>query len=662
MSFGDSGEKQVEENTHVPNCTDRLDVSLNSDEYTDSTNVDVPANDVPSIEVNDDCYQQQLSNVNDSHEGDASISGMAKDDSPNVKKNLKRRAWYSAFNSTYKKRATDFHRLFPEIPISELLIVDYSCALQREIFAHGRMYISSLYICFYSNIMGWEAARICIPCKSIVSITKEKTAIVIPNAIEVKLRCGERYFFASFASRDKTYLTLFRIWQNCLLDQLMSQSEIIMWVKQCYGSDFYGDLNDDTDGNNAECDQALDDSLTKNDFLCSYKEVDSVKLMRHKFSPLKKSYSINDNLLKFTENEDPSHENDTDLSNSENGSIEYDIAEDVTDIDKLIMPPKDSAQVTCGCESHLSQQLLHQTYDLSLDYLFECVFTNTTFSADYYASRKIHIEEESPWTAISNTENMFTRSLTYSVISDLKILGSCVIKSTETQILKRSPDVITVNTEVNNTNVPYADKFYILTRFCLTAEGESKTTLRITSSIEYRKNVWALTKSLIHKNSMQAMQEAFNDLDRQLQCECKKYDGTYLENCPEEITVGSETRKRSSSIIPFHGLQTLQQSSVKSMLIVILIAILFDGFLYWKLRNLENNSVQMSGIGESFSGISKHCCDDKLKELLQIQNDLQRQQLNILTTFVNETMTVLLNLTSKLELHLRLNTANYNVE
>ena len=55
-----------------------------------------------------------------------------------------------------------------------------------------------------------------IPCHTIKSITKEKTAKVIPNAIQINVD-KEKHFFSSFTSRDKTYLMMFRVWQNALL-------------------------------------------------------------------------------------------------------------------------------------------------------------------------------------------------------------------------------------------------------------------------------------------------------------------------------------------------------------------------------------------------------------------------------------------------------------
>jgi hypothetical protein len=54
---------------------------------------------------------------------------------------------------------------------------------------------------------------------------KEKVAKVIPNAILITTE-SEKYFLTSFASRDKTHLMLFRIWQNALMDKPMNPQEL----------------------------------------------------------------------------------------------------------------------------------------------------------------------------------------------------------------------------------------------------------------------------------------------------------------------------------------------------------------------------------------------------------------------------------------------------
>lgn len=105
---------------------------------------------------------------------------------------------------------------------------DYSCAVQRDILVHGRLYVSQNYLCFYANIFRWETC-LSIRWKDVTAITKEKTALVIPNAILVST-VGEKYFITSFAARDKAYMMLFRVWQNALMDKPMQPQEMWQWV------------------------------------------------------------------------------------------------------------------------------------------------------------------------------------------------------------------------------------------------------------------------------------------------------------------------------------------------------------------------------------------------------------------------------------------------
>ena len=58
------------------------------------------------------------------------------------------------------------------------LTADFSCALQREILVHGRLYVSQNFISFYSNIFGFET-MLSIPYLDIISIQKQKVALLV---------------------------------------------------------------------------------------------------------------------------------------------------------------------------------------------------------------------------------------------------------------------------------------------------------------------------------------------------------------------------------------------------------------------------------------------------------------------------------------------------
>lgn len=107
-------------------------------------------------------------------------------------KELSKRPWLPSpldaaarwLTPSYETKNEDFRRLFKSLPPNAMLLDDYSCALQRDILVHGRMYVSQEHVSFYANIFGWETIVV-TPLKSINSVTREKTAHVFPNALQV---------------------------------------------------------------------------------------------------------------------------------------------------------------------------------------------------------------------------------------------------------------------------------------------------------------------------------------------------------------------------------------------------------------------------------------------------------------------------------------------
>ena len=92
---------------------------------------------------------------------------------------------------------------------------------KKEILIQGRMFFSQNYLCFHANFLKWETT-LALKLNEIQWITREKTVKLIPNAIEIKTMKNEKYFFASFAMKDKSYARIFQIWQTVLNNQVRS--------------------------------------------------------------------------------------------------------------------------------------------------------------------------------------------------------------------------------------------------------------------------------------------------------------------------------------------------------------------------------------------------------------------------------------------------------
>lgn len=117
----------------------------------------------------------------------------------------------NGFAVASKKRNRDYHQLFRSVPEDDFLIEDYSCALQRDIILAGRIYVSEGHICFSSNILGWVTTLV-ISFDEVVSVEKENTAMVFPNAIAIQT-LHARHTFRSLLSREATYDLLIGIWK-----------------------------------------------------------------------------------------------------------------------------------------------------------------------------------------------------------------------------------------------------------------------------------------------------------------------------------------------------------------------------------------------------------------------------------------------------------------
>ena len=117
----------------------------------------------------------------------------------------------TGFAVASKKRNREFHALFRSVPDDDYLIEDYSCALQREILAHGRLYVSEGHLCFSSNIFGWVTTLV-MSFDEIVSVEKRSTALLFKNGLMISTLHAKNVF-ASFTSRDSTYDLIVGIWK-----------------------------------------------------------------------------------------------------------------------------------------------------------------------------------------------------------------------------------------------------------------------------------------------------------------------------------------------------------------------------------------------------------------------------------------------------------------
>ncbi|CAL9684320.1 unnamed protein product [Knipowitschia caucasica] len=501
----------------------------------------------------------------------------------------KSQSWYNVLSPTYKQRNEDFRKLFKQLPDTERLIVDYSCALQRDILLQGRLYLSENWICFYSNIFRWETL-LTVRLKDICSMTKEKTARLIPNAIQV-CTDSEKHFFTSFGARDRTYMMMFRLWQNALLEKPLCPKELWHFVHQCYGNEL-GLTSDDEDyvppdddfntmGFSEEIpneeNEINNDNLSKNNV--ESKPEGSPPLLHHK-----KVVSINsispgnhDTPISF---ELPAEEftdclTDGDLlalplvvednNQPEPGapvpspSLDFNDNEDLPTELSDSSETHDEGEVQAFHEDLNGRQHINEVYKFSVDKLYDLLFTESQFMSDFMEQRRFSEIVFHPWRKEENGNQ--TREILYT-ISLSNPLAPKTATVTETQTLYKASvesECFIIDAEVITHDVPYHDYFYTLNRYMLTRVAKNKCRLRVSTELRYRKQPWGLVKGFIEKNFWSGLEENF----RQLGLELAKLEEIMSEShqLSPKVKVGkNSTLRRKKRNLPHMRSQHLDEA------------------------------------------------------------------------------------------------------
>uniref|UniRef100_A0A8D1N9L0 VASt domain-containing protein n=1 Tax=Sus scrofa TaxID=9823 RepID=A0A8D1N9L0_PIG len=465
----------------------------------------------------------------------------------------KSQSWYNVLSPTYKQRNEDFRKLFKQLPDSERLIVDYSCALQRDILLQGRLYLSENWICFYSNIFRWETL-LTVRLKDICSMTKEKTARLIPNAIQV-CTDSEKHFFTSFGARDRTYMMMFRLWQNALLEKPLCPKELWHFVHQCYGNEL-GLTSDDEDyvppdddvNTMGYCEEIPVEENEVND--SSSKS--SIETKPDASPQLPKKSITNSTLTSTGSSEAPVSFDGLPLEEEVlegDGSLEKELAIDNIIGEKIeIIAPvtspsldfndnediptelsdssdtHDEGEVQAFYEDLSGRQYVNEVFNFSVDKLYDLLFTDSPFQRDFMEQRRFSDIIFHPWKKEENGNQ--SRVILYTItLTNPLAPKTATVRETQTMYkASQESECYVIDAEVLTHDVPYHDYFYTINRYTLTRVARNKSRLRVSTELRYRKQPWGLVKTFIEKNFWSGLEDYF----RHLESELTKTESTYL--------------------------------------------------------------------------------------------------------------------------------------
>ncbi|XP_032360349.1 protein Aster-C isoform X2 [Etheostoma spectabile] len=435
---------------------------------------------------------------------------------------------------TYKQRLEDFRKLFKELPESERLIVDYPCALQRDILLQGRLYLTENWLCFYSNV--FRGTKITLTLKDVITMTREKTARLIPNAIQV-CTSTEKFFFTSFSAREKSYQGVFRMWQNTLLDKPLTRSELWQIIKQHYGH--LGLSHEDMESLKFSADSSMQTSLTArpggDDGLWRLERPPSLRLPGMEGGPLETSTpqgedfpsllgSQNSPNLQEDSRSTPSQRRSPAPSLdrlapekvSKHSSLSLDMNANKNTSEPSGSESIEDVEERVGLSEVHGRLYLNKVFHISASKMFELLFTDSSFIRRFMNIRKTTNASFTSWQkdALGNMK----RSLNYTISISNPLIGK-LSTATENQILhkeSREGQYYLIDSEVYTHDVPYHDYFYTQNRYYIIGNSKRKCRLRVYTDVKYKKQPWGLVKSFITKNSWSGIEENFRQLEAEL--------------------------------------------------------------------------------------------------------------------------------------------------
>ncbi|WKX88027.1 hypothetical protein Q1695_007995 [Nippostrongylus brasiliensis] len=379
---------------------------------------------------------------------------------------------------SYQERAGQYRRLFGSKvgPEPDEFLASFSCAYQREILCQGRMYISQRHICFYANIFGWET-NLVVPLADVATITKEKAALIFPNSIQIEMKDESRHFFASFVNREKSMTVLQKVLEKTEAGELMTPEEL--W--ECMNINYEEKV------------RRRHTQKTKADRSSIHSGESTPDMTAAGSRPIDEFPSI--------------------AEASSQSSLEQE-------------------DVNCPCDSHQGKLLLDNVYPLSVDEIYELLFTDNPWfkkfnevlknSAHWKVSENVSGYVASAWT--TDKDGVRSRTCTYTMaLNHAMAPKSCVV--TEKQVIShfgRNGDGFVVNKETQNSGVPYANDFTIQCTYCVSKVSDNEARLKVHGGIIYKRNIWSVVRGYIEKSTYQGLDDHYTALEEVLREECQR--------------------------------------------------------------------------------------------------------------------------------------------
>ena len=153
----------------------------------------------------------------------------------------------------------------------------------------------------------------------------------------------------------------------------------------------------------------------------------------------------------------------------------------------------------------------------------------------------------------------------------------CHVK--ETQVFQEiSADgciIMCVDTVADNSGVPYADSFSVITHNCLLEAGPGASRLVAKSEIKFKKELWGFLKDKIETNASNGIKDYYSSLSKCLE--------NYSETEPQQASLQPKPKKSTLNETPAKQNSLFQPWLIATITIILLITSLVNTVILYRL-------------------------------------------------------------------------------
>ncbi|KAK9768438.1 hypothetical protein K7432_000917 [Basidiobolus ranarum] len=418
----------------------------------------------------------------------------------------------SNLNITAKKKNSDFHNLFKDVPISEILIQDYSCAIQKDILIHGRMYVTENYICFYASIFGFVSS-IVVEFKDVVAIERRNMAFFVPNAILIST-LQQKYLFASFMTREAAFNRLVEFWRKnhpSLVENLgycNSESNL----ESPYNVSNQVDSTSDSEGSNSDASSEASDETQE------VQDAIEPSNMRH---PVVNRGGISS--LSYVTSITP-----TPVSKKRTISTGFQIQGDTH---------KKPTLCDCYETGHFKTLLLDTVIPAPIEKIFELLYgDNAQWIENFLTEHKNKDVSSTPW---DGNKRMLHYIMPINVPIGPKHTKCTITEEIDHKDFDKYTSVIAT---ISTPDVPNGTYFNPATRTCLMHAGNGETRMIVTCAITWHKSSWL--RGQIERSTMDGSKIVAKNTENAIRRELVDNSSSVTSSEPFEEKKVKKTKKR----------------------------------------------------------------------------------------------------------------------